>query len=136
MDPYLTKEVSTIPEAILREIEIYEAEVNRFKRGEIKPEQFKPFRLQHGIYGQRQAGVQMFRTKIPQGRLSTVQLRCIADLADTYATGILHVSTRQNIQLHFVKLEDTATMMRRLAEVGVTTREACADTVRNVTACP
>lgn len=135
MNPHPT-EVSTIPEAIQREIEIYEAEVNRFKRGEIKAEQFKPFRLQHGVYGQRQPGVQMFRIKIPQGRLNPNQLRRIVDLADTYATGILHISTRQNIQLHFVKLEDTPTMMQRLAEVGLTTREACADTVRNVTACP
>src|SRR5436190_14372176 len=112
MDPHQIKEVAAIPEAILKEIEIYESEVNRFKRGEIKAEQFKPFRLQHGVYGQRQAGVQMFRIKIPQGRLNPAQLRCMADLADTYATGILHLSTRQNIQLHFVKLEDTPTMMR------------------------
>ncbi len=135
MNPHPT-EVSTIPEAIEREIEIYEAEVNRFKRGEIKAEQFKPFRLQHGVYGQRQPGVQMFRIKIPQGRLNPNQLRRITDLADTYATGVLHLTTRQNLQLHFVKLENTPMMMRLLAEVGLTTREACADTVRNVTACP
>jgi sulfite reductase beta subunit-like hemoprotein/TusA-related sulfurtransferase len=143
MKPHVIKEAltagqpgSTIPDFIQREIEIYEAEVNRFIRGEIKVERFKPFRLQHGVYGQRQPGVQMFRIKIPQGRLNPTQLRCIADLADAYATGVLHLSTRQNIQLHFVKLENTPKMMRLLAETGLTTREACADTVRNVTACP
>ena len=129
-------DLSKIPAEILKEIEIFEGEVARLKRGEITADQFKPFRLQHGIYGQRQPGVQMFRVKIPQGRLDPVQLRRLADLAETYASGVCHLSTRQNIQMHFVKLENVPTMMRLIAEVGLTTREACADTVRNVTACP
>lgn len=129
-------DTTKIPAEVLKEIEIFEGEVARLKRGEITADQFKPFRLQHGIYGQRQPGVQMVRVKLPQGRLDPTQLRRLADLADSYASGVCHLSTRQNIQMHFAKIENIATMMRSMAEVGLTTREACADTVRNVTACP
>ncbi|MGH7164105.1 MAG: sulfurtransferase TusA family protein [Nitrospiraceae bacterium] len=124
-----------IPPEILEEIESFEHEVERLNAAEVSADLFKPFRLQHGIYGQRQPGVQMVRIKIPFGGLTANQLRRIADLADTLATGVGHVTTRQDIQLHFVLLNDVGTIMRRLAEVGVTTREACANTVRNVTAC-
>ncbi len=124
-----------IPPSILEEIEAFEAEVARVVSGEVPLDLFKPFRLQHGIYGQRQPGVQMFRIKIPFGGLTANQLRRIAQLAETYATGVGHVTTRQDIQLHYVDLADVGTMMRLLAEVGLTTREACANTVRNVTAC-
>lgn len=127
--------IAPIPPPILEEIEIFEGEVRRLTEGEITSDIFKPFRLQHGIYGQRQPGVQMFRIKIPFGGLTANQIRRVAELADTYATGVAHVTTRQDIQLHFVLLRDVPTMMRRLAEVGLTTREACANTVRNVTAC-
>src|SRR3990172_5950594 len=140
MNPHISHEdlvdTSKIPLEILQEIEIFEGEVRRLKAGEITADQFKPFRLQHGVYGQRQPGVQMFRVKIPQGRLNPAQLRRLADVAERYATGVLHLSTRQNIQMHFVKIENASTMMKLLAEVGLTTREACGDTVRNVTACP
>lgn len=129
-------DTSKISPEVLQEIEIFEGEVQRFKTEEITADQFRGFRLQHGVYGQRQAGVQMFRLKIPQGRLNHVQLRRIIELSDLYASGVLHLSTRQNIQMHFVKLEDASKMMLLLAEVGLTTREACGDTVRNVTACP
>lgn len=134
--PKVPADTVKIPADILREIEIFEGEAARLKRGEITSDQFKPFRLQHGIYGQRQPGVQMVRVKLPQGRLNPAQLRRLADLADSYASGVCHLSTRQNIQMHFAKIENISTMMRSLAEVGLTTREACADTVRNVTACP
>ena len=127
---------SKISSEILQEIEIFEGEVQRFKAEEISADQFRGFRLQHGVYGQRQPGVQMFRIKIPQGLLTHTQLRRIAALADRYASGVLHLSTRQNIQMHFVKLEEASKIMLLLAEVGLTTREACGDTVRNVTACP
>ena len=127
---------SKIPAEILQEIEIFEGEVQRLKREEITADQFKGFRLMHGVYGQRQPGVQMVRIKIPQGRLNPTQLRRIADISETYTSGILHIATRQNIQIHFAKLENTSKMMLRLAEVGLTTREACGDTVRNITACP
>ncbi len=132
----LSADTTKIPAEVLKEIEIFEGEVARLKRGEITADQFKPFRLQHGIYGQRQPGVQMVRVKLPQGRLDPTQLRRLADLAESYASGVCHLSTRQNIQMHFAKIENVSTMMRSLAEVGLTTREACADTVRNVTACP
>jgi sulfite reductase (ferredoxin) len=124
-----------IPTAIAGEIETFEAEANRMIAGEIASDLFKPFRLQYGIYGQRQPGVQMVRIKIPFGGLTSNQLRRVAELAEQYATGVGHVTTRQDIQLHFVELKVVPTMMRGLAEVGLTTREACANTVSNVTAC-
>lgn len=124
-----------IPPAIAEEIETFEAEAMRLLAGEVSNDLFKPFRLQYGIYGQRQPGVQMVRIKIPFGGISSNQLRRVAELADRYATGVGHVTTRQDIQMHFVELKDVPTIMRGLAEVGLTTREACANTVRNVTAC-
>ena len=124
-----------IPPEILGEIESFEEEVAKLLKGDVSLDMFRPFRLQHGIYGQRQPGVQMVRIKIPFGGLSSNQLRVIAEMADRYATGVGHVTTRQDIQLHFARVEDCGTIMRRLAEVGVTTREACGNTVRNVTAC-
>ena len=103
--------------------------------GEISNDIFKPFRLQYGIYGQRQTGVQMVRIKIPFGGITANQLRRIAELSERYTTGVGHVTTRQDIQLHFAELKDVPAIMRGLAEVGLTTREACANTVRNVTGC-
>jgi sulfite reductase (ferredoxin) len=124
-----------IPPDILEEIETFEGEAQRLQAGDVSNDIFKPFRLQHGIYGQRQPGVQMVRIKIPFGGLTANQLRRVAELADRYGTGVGHVTTRQDIQFHFVELKDVGTVMRGLAEVGLTTREACANTVRNVTAC-
>ncbi|MDH4096700.1 MAG: sulfurtransferase TusA family protein [Nitrospira sp.] len=124
-----------IPSAIAEEIETFEAEAMRLLAGEGSSDLFRPFRLQHGIYGQRQPGVQMVRIKIPFGGISANQLRRVAELTDRHATAVGHVTTRQDIQLHFVELKDVPTIMRGLAEVGLTTREACANTVRNVTAC-
>ncbi len=124
-----------IPPAILEEIETFEQEAKRMLSGEIVGDLFKPFRLQYGIYGQRQAGVQMVRIKIPFGGITANQLRRIAELSERYTTGVGHVTTRQDIQLHFAELKDVPTIMRGLAEVGLTTREACANTVRNVTGC-
>jgi sulfite reductase (ferredoxin) len=124
-----------IPAAILEEIETFEQEAKRMLAGEIVGDLFKPFRLQYGIYGQRQAGVQMVRIKIPFGGITANQLRRIAELSERYTTGVGHVTTRQDIQLHFAELKDVPAMMRGLAEVGLTTREACANTVRNVTGC-
>jgi sulfite reductase (ferredoxin) len=133
----LTQTIQTIPipPEILGEIESFEEEVAKLLKGDVSLDMFRPFRLQHGIYGQRQPGVQMVRIKIPFGGLSSNQLRVIAEMADRYATGVGHVTTRQDIQLHYARVEDCGTIMRRLAEVGVTTREACGNTVRNVTAC-
>ncbi len=124
-----------ISQTIAEEIKTFEAEAHRALAGDVSNDLFKPFRLQYGIYGQRQAGVQMVRIKIPFGGISANQFRQVAELADRYATGVGHVTTRQDIQMHFVALKDVPTIMRSLAEVGLTTREACANTVRNVTAC-
>lgn len=127
--------IEPIAPAIMEEIETFEAEARRLVSGDVSSDLFRPFRLQYGIYGQRQAGVQMVRIKIPFGGLTSNQLRRVAELAERYATGVGHVTTRQDIQLHFVELQDVPAIMRGLAEVGLTTREACANTVRNVTAC-
>jgi sulfite reductase (NADPH) hemoprotein beta-component len=110
--------------------------LGKFERGEITPEQWRVFRLVRGTYGQRQADdAQMIRVKIPQGVLSADQLRALADVAEQYSRGFGHITTRQNVQFHFVKLHDAEPAMRRLAEAGLTTREACGNSVRNITAC-
>ncbi|OGW28317.1 MAG: sulfite reductase, partial [Nitrospinae bacterium RIFCSPLOWO2_12_FULL_47_7] len=124
-----------IPPEVKREIEEFAAEVERLNRGEVSADDFKRFRLQQGIYGQRQDGEQMVRTKLPFGRVSADQLGCLADFADKYSNGILHVTTRQDIQFHFVKISDVPKGLQDLAEYALTTREACGNTVRNVTAC-
>ncbi len=110
--------------------------IQRFRNLQIDEEKFKQFRLTRGVYGQRQQGVHMFRTKIPYGRLSPNQLRRLADVSDEFATGNLHLTTRQNIQFHYVKLEDSPLVWAKLEEEGVTSKEACGNTVRNITASP
>ena len=124
-----------IPPEVKREIEEFAAEVERRNRGEVPEEEFKRYRLQQGIYGQRQDEEQMVRTKLPLGKITADQLYCLADFADKYSHGILHVTTRQDIQFHYVKLKDVPQAMQDLANHGLTTREACGNTVRNVTAC-
>ena len=125
-----------LPPAIREEIDVFEAELRRFQNGQMPEKVFLEFRLRHGVYGQRQAGVQMQRIKIPMGMLSTAQMQALADLSEDYADGISHITTRQDIQFHYVDINDTPNMFRRLAEVGITTKEACGNVVRNVTACP
>ena len=124
-----------IPEEVKREIETFAAEVERLNRGEVGDDDFKRFRLQQGIYGQRQDGEQMVRTKLPAGKITSEQMRCMADFAEKYSHGVLHITTRQDIQLHYVKINDVPQGLEDLAKGGVTTREACGNTVRNVTAC-
>ena len=123
-------------EAIEAEISRFEERVHQLRRGEITEEQFRPFRLKHGTYGQRQAGIQMLRVKVAAGVLQPSQLRVLARIADEYSTGRGHLTTRENVQFHFVDLEKVPAAMRLLADCGLTTREACGNTVRNVTACP
>lgn len=120
------------PEAQADILDLQE-KITKFKKGEILEDRFKAFRLTRGVYGQRQIGVQMFRIKIPYGRLTGEQLVRIADVSEAYTNGNLHTTTRQNIQLHFVHLEDTPEMWAKLEEKGVTTKEACGNTVRGVT---
>ncbi|MBL8741618.1 MAG: nitrite/sulfite reductase, partial [Myxococcales bacterium] len=155
----------SVPEAISREIDIFETQMLLRKQGKIEEKLFAETRLRRGAYGQRYDNGQrhdgeamrtlafdnpdltkgpmtiwdapgMQRIKIPYGKLSVAQLEVLADCAEEYSDGILHVTTRQDIQLHFVHIEDTPDMMRRLAAVGITTREACGNSVRNITACP
>lgn len=119
------------------EIDTFEAELARFQSGELSPERFRAFRLSHGVYGQRQPGVQMVRVKIPAGGLDGRQLRRLADISDAFSpTGLSHLTTRQDVQFHYVPMERVPHLLRLLAEVGLTTREACGNSVRNVTACP
>ena len=111
--------------------------LDRFERGEITPEEWRKFRLLRGTYGQRQEmDAQMLRVKIPQGVLDAAQVEALADVAERYSRGYGHISTRQNMQFHFVKLHDAEPAMRLLADAGLTTREACGNSVRNITACP
>jgi len=124
------------PGAIDAGIRVFDARIQQLRRRAITEDQFRPFRLKHGTYGQRQAGVQMLRVKIPAGILTPAQLRTLAKIGDTYSTGRGHVTTRENVQFHFVQLENVPAVMRLLAEAGLTTREACGNTVRNVTGCP
>ncbi len=108
--------------------------INAFQSGKMDEERFKHFRLTRGVYGQRQFGVQMFRTKIPFGKLTTAQLIRLADVSEKFTNGNLHITTRQNIQMHHVKVGDSPAIWKELGEVGVTAREACGNTVRNLTA--
>jgi sulfite reductase (ferredoxin) len=147
------------------EVDAFEAQMLLRKAGKIEERVFAETRLRRGAYGQRydngrrhdgvktqelpypQAGLHkgpetewdapgMQRIKIPFGGLNPAQMVTLAELAEEYSDGICHITTRQDIQLHFVHIEDTPTIMRRLAVVGITTREACGNSVRNVTACP
>ena len=109
----------------------------RFERGEIAPDAWRAFRLVRGTYGQRQAeDAQMLRVKIPQGILTGEQLHALADVADRYSRGFGHITTRQNVQFHFMKLHDVEPAMRLMADAGLTTREACGSAVRTITGCP
>jgi sulfite reductase (NADPH) hemoprotein beta-component len=119
------------------EIEQYARDLEGFRNLEIDADRFTAIRLQMGCYGQRQDGVNMLRIKIPGGRITPAQLEAIADVLERYSRiETAHVTTRQDIQLHHVPLENTPDAMRALARAGLTTREACGNTIRNVTACP
>src|SRR5487761_206229 len=154
-----------IPEALAREIDIFETEIALRKQGKLEERVFAETRLRRGAYGQRYDNGQrhngravqqiaypsaqltkgpntmwdapgMQRIKIPAGGLNAKQLETLAELAEEYSDGIAHVTTRQDFQLHYVHIEDTPSVMRRLAAAGITTREACGNSVRNVTSCP
>ena len=154
-----------LPDELSREIDIFETQIVLRKQEKVEERLFAESRLRRGVYGQRYDNGQrhdgkqvqqlrypsanptkgphtlwdapgMQRIKIPYGGLNANQLEVLADLAEEYSDGIAHITTRQDVQLHFVHIEDTPTVMRRLASVGITTREACGNSVRNVTACP
>ena len=154
-----------IPAELASEIETFESQVTLRSKGKIDEKVFAETRLRRGVYGQRYDNGQrhdgtgtrnldfptgretkgpdtiwdapgMMRIKIPFGGLTPDQMEVLADLAEEYSDEVCHITTRQDVQLHFVHIEDTPNLMRRLAAVGITTREACGNTVRNVTACP
>ncbi len=119
------------------DIDEFVSVLEQFERGDLTPDQWRVFRLVRGTYGQRQPGdVQMLRVKVPQGILGAAQLEALADVGERFSRGFGHITTRQNIQFHFVKLHDVETAMRVLADAGLTTREACGNSVRNITCCP
>ncbi len=153
-----------IPAELGREIDIFEQQMELRKHSKIDEKVFAETRLRRGIYGQRYDNGQrhdgkrvqklklpadlvkgpdtlwdapgMMRIKIPFGGVTPEQLETLADLSEEYADGVTHVTTRQDFQFHYVHIDDTPNLMRRLAAVGITTREACGNVVRNVTACP
>src|SRR6476660_6674861 len=154
-----------MPEDLAREIDIFETEITLRKQGKLEERLFAETRLRRGAYGQRydngqrndgqkvqklsfpSAGLTkgpntmwdapgMQRIKIPAGGLNAAQLEALAELAEEYSDGIAHITTRQDVQLHYIHIDDTPSLMRRLAAAGITTREACGNSVRNVTACP
>jgi sulfite reductase (ferredoxin) len=154
-----------MPDYLAEEIDTFEGQLILKQQNKLDDKVFAETRLRRGVYGQRYDNGQrddglrvqkldypsgallkgpetlwdapgMVRVKVPFGGLTTGQMEALAELADEYADGILHVTTRQDFQYHYVHIEDTPDLMRRLASVGITTREACGNTVRNVTACP
>jgi sulfite reductase (NADPH) hemoprotein beta-component len=119
------------------EVAEFAATLERFEKGEISPDEWRAFRLVRGVYGQRQEGDwQMVRVKIPQGVLDAAQLNALADVAERYSRGWGHFTTRQNLQFHFVRRAEVEAVLQRVNEAGLTTHEACGNTVRNITACP
>ncbi len=149
---------------IAEEIDVFETQMALRRTGKLEEKVFAETRLRRGCYGQRydnghrHDGIRtqeldftsdmtkgpdtfwdapgMQRIKIPFGGVTPDQMDTLADLAEEYADGVLHVTTRQDFQLHYVHIDDTPNLMRRLAAVGITTREACGNSIRNVTACP
>lgn len=117
-----------------RDIIDLEKKINLFYGGKIDEDRFRSLRLARGIYGQRQFGVQMIRLKLPYGKITSEQLHRIADVSDEYSRGRLHITTRQDIQIHHVSLDRTPELWAELEKDAITLREACGNTVRNVTA--
>ncbi|MFI5138700.1 MAG: nitrite reductase [Sphingobacteriales bacterium] len=121
---------------VAKDIIDLEKKIRAFREGKIHDEKFRSLRLARGVYGQRQPGVQMVRIKLPFGRVSFKQLLKIADISDKYGSGNLHLTTRQDIQIHYVSLDRTPELWAELEQDDITLREACGNTVRNVTSSP
>lgn len=121
---------------ILVENDILELEqkIRSYREGTINEDKFRSLRLARGVYGQRQQGVQMIRIKLPFGKVTAKQLLRIADISDEYSNGNLHLTTRQDIQIHYVSLDRTPELWAKLEQDDITLREACGNTVRNITA--
>ena len=127
---------TTYDATVHADIEDFRANAKIYTDGQLTDDQFRPHRLRRGIYTQRQPGVHMIRTKVPGGIVTVAQMRRLADVSDEFAGGKAHLTTRQNVQYHFIPLAQVSDLLHRLADVRLTTREACYNTVRNVTACP
>ena len=119
-----------------RDIIDLEYKIRLYREGKIHDEKFRSLRLARGVYGQRQQGVQMVRIKLPYGKMTLRQWKRIADISDEYSTGNLHLTTRQDVQIHFVSLDRTPELWAKLELDDITLREACGNTVRNITASP
>ena len=140
------RELPLLQSEVEGDIAAFENLARAFAAGEVSDDVFRPFRLSLGIYGQRQAGYQMIRVKIPHGRLTADQLDVLATFSEQFCDegeypcgggrGMGHVTTRQDIQFHFVPLARVGDALRHLAQAGLTTRDACYNTVRNITGCP
>ncbi|HSE25043.1 MAG TPA: nitrite/sulfite reductase [Pyrinomonadaceae bacterium] len=124
-----------LPADIGAELDHYEAQILSYRQNQLDETKMQKFRLHFGTYAQRQEGVQMQRIKIPGGFLRSDQLTRLADAADRYGSGFLHFTTREDAQIYYVKLEEVPNLLRFLAVGGITSREACGNTVRNITSC-
>jgi len=118
------------------DVDLFVQRLEAFERGEVSADEWRSFRLLNGVYGQRQDGVMMIRAKLPGGIATPAQLLALAEVADKHATGKGHVTTRQNVQFHFVPQAQTDDALRIFANAGITTKEACGNSVRNWTCCP
>ncbi|APQ16621.1 HEPN domain-containing protein [Maribacter hydrothermalis] len=121
-------------QVVAKDILELERKIHEFHGGKLDEEKFRSLRLARGVYGQRQEGVQMIRIKLPYGKVTSKQLLRICDVSDEYSTGRLHITTRQDIQIHYVDLNRTPQLWSELEKDDITLREACGNTVRNVTA--
>ncbi|MEQ8840007.1 MAG: nitrite/sulfite reductase [Acidimicrobiales bacterium] len=134
LDPAI--ETTEIDPAIQADVDKFREVLAGYETGEVSEDVFRVFRLTNGIYGQRQGGTnQMVRVKVPYGSMTPSQFEMIANLVERYSRGWGHITTRQNLQFHYVQLDQIPDVMQHLASVGLTTREACGDTVRNVQGC-
>jgi len=124
-----------VADGVMAELADFEEQIREYRAGRLGETKMQKLRLQLGTYAQRQEGVQMQRIKIPAGILTAGQLLRLADAADRYGSGFLHFTTREDVQIYYVKLEEVPALLRFLAEAGITTREACGNTVRNITGC-
>lgn len=118
------------------DVDLFVTRLEAFERGEVTPDDWRSFRLLNGVYGQRQDGVNMIRAKLPAGIVTPAQLEALAVVAERFGGGKGHVTTRQNVQYHFVPQADVEDALRILADAGITTKEACGHSVRNWTCCP
>lgn len=134
--PALSPQEAAYDSTVRQDIELFRSQSEDFLSGRITADEFRAFRLRRGIYSQRQADVHMIRTKIPGGQCTAPQLRQLAYIADEFGGGKGHLTTRQNVQYHFVPLRRVPDALHKLADARLTTREACYNTVRNVTCCP